>query len=344
MTTKTDILIINNCPAFYKINLYNEIARHRDIFVIFLGISKEVVMGDQYSEKIKFPYVLLNNFQVEDRSFLKTFINVFRLVAKRKPRKIIYGGYIEPELLALSILSSKSKNVLQSESAAETTNSGWKYWAKTVLFSRYSKAIVSGKVHAEMLHIAKFKGEISISKGVGFMDKRQERKVVKSRNKQLRFLYVGRLIELKNLKRLIAFFNTSGHLLTIVGDGPLGNQLRAQSKENINFLGFVRNTEIGKVYGEHDVFVLPSLSEPWGLVAEEALYFGLPLVLSNKVGSVEELLNENKTGVSFDPTSLPSLSAAVEEISQRYDYYSENARNFDMDAKDDCQLQAYLKL
>lgn len=342
MKEKIDTLIINNCPAFYKINLYNELAKHKKIFVIFLGLSNQVVTGSEFKEKIKFPYILINDFQVEKRSKFKTFLEIWKITKFYKPNKIIYGGYIEPELIFLSYIIPKSKNILQSETAGETKLQGIRFYIKKIILRRYSQAIVSGKSHESVILKMGFRGNISISKGVGFIEKTNFLR--NQADESLKFLYIGRLISVKNLELLIDAFNENGLPLTIVGKGNQESLLKAKSNTNINFIGFVENSDIWRCYTSHDIFILPSLSESWGLVAEEALYYGCPLLLSNNVGSVNELITENNTGVTFDPLSKASIQQAIEEIVCNYKLYKNNVTKFSIEEKDKVQLESYLNI
>lgn len=68
-----DLTILNNCPSFYKINLYNEISLKKKIFVIFLGYSEHVVIDDEFDNHINFDYIVLNKFQLEKYSFYNFF-------------------------------------------------------------------------------------------------------------------------------------------------------------------------------------------------------------------------------------------------------------------------------
>ena len=86
--------------------------------------------------------------------------------------------------------------------------------------------------------------------------------------------------------------------LTIIGFGELEDELKSKAKDNIHFLGAVDNEKLSIYYQDADVFILPSLSEPWGLVVEEALNNGTPVMISEQVGCAEDLVNEN-TGVVF---------------------------------------------
>lgn len=83
---------------------------------------------------------------------------------------------------------------------------------------------------------------------------------------------------------LIKAFNENGKPLTIIGTGSKEAEYKALAKSNITFLGFVDNNKLKDIYVNCDCFILPSNSEPWGLVVEEALYNGLPVIVSDMVG------------------------------------------------------------
>ena len=90
--------------------------------------------------------------------------------------------------------------------------------------------------------------------------------------------------------------------LLIVGSGVLEAELRAYSAERhlpVRFAGFLNQTEIPRAYAAADALVLPSGSETWGLVVNEAMASGIPAVVSDRVGCREDLVDEGETGYSF---------------------------------------------
>lgn len=342
-----DLVILTNCPSFYKVNMYNEINTKVRLFVIFLGFSDDVIINSDFDEKCKFDYNIINRLKLSERNILSTFFKIKKQLNNISYKKIIYGGYIYPEFIALSYIIPKIKNVLETESASETVIKGWRFWLKKNLLKRYTVAIASGKIHAKMLRIMKFDGPIEISKGVGIMEK--PNKLAYKRNEELtnnplKFLYVGRLIELKNVEFIINEFNDNGLPLTIIGDGVIANKLKSIAKQNITFLGFQDNKTLGEFYTKHDVFILPSLQEAWGLVVEEALYWGCVLLLSERVGSSTELLIEPKTGATFNPVSDKSFNYAINDVIQNFAKYKKNVEDFDINAKDIIQIKAYIDL
>lgn len=344
MKKNIDLLILNNCPAFYKINLYNEIAKHKKIFVVFLGYSDQVVIDENFKSQIQFPYLMLNEQQLGKRSVFFSILKLLIVVRNCNFEKIIFGGYTYPEFIIASFLTSKRMNVLQTESAGETKLQGVKYFLKRILLKRYNKALASGSIHEMMLRKMGFNKDVIVTKGVGLINRNfqtiTEGFGLKSGEK-LKFLYVGRLIDIKNVRTLIDVFNANGLALTIAGKGDLEEELKIKANFNITFLGFVDNKDLALIYKQHDIFILPSLSEPWGLVVEEALHGGCVLLLSDRVGSLQELLIEPTTGVAFNPTNIYSFQSAIDEVTKNYSRYRENVAKFDLEKKDFNQILAY---
>jgi glycosyltransferase involved in cell wall biosynthesis len=77
------------------------------------------------------------------------------------------------------------------------------------------------------------------------------------------------------------------------------------------FPGFRQIGELRAIYAGAGAFVHPALEEPWGLVINEAMASGLPVLSSRNVGAAEELVVEGKTGVLFDPGSVNSIAESL---------------------------------
>jgi glycosyltransferase involved in cell wall biosynthesis len=103
-----------------------------------------------------------------------------------------------------------------------------------------------------------------------------------------KLLFIGSIDVRKNILRLISACKKLGCIdnLTIVGTGPLENQLQQAIKHtNCNYLGKVPNREIHKIIANSDVLILPSIYDGWGAVVNEALMCGTPVIASNNCGS-----------------------------------------------------------
>ena len=304
-------VFITNIPSFYKLNLYNEINHVQNILVIFTGDLIQERTSDFFNGTYDFDYINMTGWSV-----LKKICFVTKTLSNLNYDELIIGGWDSLPLLFAAFISNKKKNSTVVESSAiESTLTGFKGFIKRVYFKRISRAYASGKTQVKLVRqLNPNIKNIIVTKGVGIFN------IVKQppfRRKQIvnKFLYVGRLSEEKNLKFLIGVFNRLPSLtLNIVGFGEQELELRKNAADNIKFWGSIANTHLSKIYQENDVFILPSKVEPWGLVVEEALNNGLPVLLSDKVGCAEELLQNGINGFSFTYNSEASLISAIESI------------------------------
>jgi glycosyltransferase involved in cell wall biosynthesis len=135
-------------------------------------------------------------------------------------------------------------------------------------------------------------------------------------------LFSGKLISTKRpLDLLQAFESVSKRLpcgLVFLGDGQLRGQLEGYARDrgltNVKFVGFKNQTEIAPYFAMSDVFVLPSGFEPWGLVVNEALCFGLPVIASDKVGATGDLVLPGVNGFIYPAEDVAALTAHLEEL------------------------------
>jgi glycosyltransferase involved in cell wall biosynthesis len=105
-------------------------------------------------------------------------------------------------------------------------------------------------------------------------------------------------------------------VLAFLGDGPLRRDLERQAAAPpavpAIFLGFQNQSQLSRFYHAADLLVLPSESETWGLVVNEALHHGVPCVVSDKVGCAPDLVEHGRTGYVFSTGSAYALAGALE--------------------------------
>ena len=129
------------------------------------------------------------------------------------------------------------------------------------------------------------------------------------------FLYVGRLWSGKGLDYLFEAYrsllrqcpNTS---LLLVGDGVDENQYRTLARDlpGVSFAGFVQTTNLPEYYALADVFVFPTLGDPHGLVVEEAMAAGLPVICTEAAGDIRHRLPEGEAGYVIPPMDATCLA------------------------------------
>ncbi len=132
-------------------------------------------------------------------------------------------------------------------------------------------------------------------------------------------LFAGKLAPVKNLPLLFdalerALREERALYLLVAGDGELRASLEAAARRRqlpVTFAGFLNQSEMPRAYAAADLLVLPSLSETWGLVVNEAMASGLPAIVSSEVGCAPDLIREGETGWVFPSGDAGALAARL---------------------------------
>jgi glycosyltransferase involved in cell wall biosynthesis len=106
--------------------------------------------------------------------------------------------------------------------------------------------------------------------------------------------------------------------LLIVGDGEERAHLEARARESglsgICFLGFRNQTELPRIYDLCDVFVLPSHNETWGLIVNEVMNAGRPIVVTEQVGCQPDLVHDGFNGFVYPAFDVDALSGCLRRL------------------------------
>jgi glycosyltransferase involved in cell wall biosynthesis len=229
--------------------------------------------------------------------------------------------------------------IVMSESARQDEPRIW--WKETIkrrIVDLYSAALVGGQPHIDYLVELGMPRE-RIFTGYDVVDNayfRQKTDEVRSQTSDVRkqyglpenyFLASARFIEKKNLPRLISAYSKYRQMsqsdrkvpwdLVLLGDGPLREPLNSQLSplnlhEHVHLPGFKPYGELPIYYALANAFVHASTSEQWGLVVNEAIASGLPVIVSDRCGCAPELVNGN--GFTFDPTNEDELAERLLEM------------------------------
>ncbi len=226
----------------------------------------------------------------------------------------------------------------------------WREWIKRQIVSQFSAALVGGTPQYQYLTQLGLSGD-RIFSGYDVVDNEyfeMNATKVKRMAEQYRrqyslpekyFLVCARFIEKKNLKRLLhayaSFKNNYSNVcstsrqknekykmpwhLVLMGDGPLRQELEAKIKEleiseYVHLPGFKQYHELPVYYALANAFILASTSEQWGLVVNEAMACGLPVLVSNRCGCAQDLVKDGVNGFTFDPFSIESIAVALHKI------------------------------
>lgn len=251
--------------------------------------------------------------------------------------------------------------ILMSESTMlDASRVQWREGIKRLIVDLYSTALVGGQRHVDYLADLGMPRD-RIFTGYDVVDNRYfARNTMEIRNSKFEirkkyglpenyFLASARFIEKKNLPALIQAYAeyrqrsgvrrqesvvNGGNApwdLVLLGDGPLREPLSSQLSTlnlhgHVHLPGFKQYDELPVYYALAKAFVHASTTEQWGLVMNEAVASGLPVIASNRCGCVPELVQHN--GFTFDPMNPQELASRLWEMAS----LSDGERNFLGDA------------
>ncbi len=343
MSKVYDTVFVTHLPAFYKVNLYNELAKSTRVFVIFIASASMIRSKDFTPHHFAFDYCVLNEGAFEKRPQVSSLWRLYRLLKTLHYRQIIVGGWDLWEFWLIALMSSKKRNALACESSVyESKVTGLAGWLKRTFLKRVHLAYCSGQPQKALLKALSFQGITKETLGVGIFNYAAQ-KTHQSKCFTGKFLYVGRLSPEKNLDMLVALFKQfPQYQLTLIGQGPLQASLQANAPSNVTLVGHVPNEALATWYQSHDIFILPSLREPWGLVVEEALFYGLPVIASQNVGCAQDFIIPYQVGKLFSPTNEQSCGDALKWCADNYHQLLQNLTKIDFKARDVWQVKQYL--
>lgn len=252
-----------------------------------------------------------------------------------------YGMGDSRELLQWS-RAKAVPTILMSETKEDDAPRKWyREWVKGYCVRQFGSALCGGTPHRRYLEklgmpAAKIFLKYDVVDNAHFAAKADEARHSldgtgrdKGKVSALYFLASSRFIERKNLQRLVdayAEYRTAyegskdaAWGLVLLGTGPLREQMMKDVErrgiEGIKFPGFQQLDELTGFYGGAGAFVHPALQEQWGLVVNEAMACGLPVLVSRTVGASHDLVHDGKNGFRFDPEDKGELVRLLTKVS-----------------------------
>lgn len=335
------ILIVHNqLWAHYKSKLFSEIYKamqetggQDELLVAQIALYEASRKDMQPDDTIRYdyPYRILFERSLDQVSFAERLKALFRIFDEYTPTVLNITGYFDwaQVLLMFYARFRGVKVVISSESsAADHNRSPWKERFKKIIVNRAHAFFCFGKTSAEYLESLGIRHREITVRNAAVIDERLIREkydTARQRMKPLnrgyrQFVYVGRLAPEKNLDMLLRAFakvmseenDRAAWKLLIVGEGPERAALEALSKslniaENVVMPGGFPWYQVPDWLAQSDVLILPSKSEPWGLVVNEAMVCGMPVIVSQKCGCVADLVQSGENGFAFDPADQTEL-------------------------------------
>ena len=145
------------------------------------------------------------------------------------------------------------------------------------------------------------------------------------KNKKLTYLFAAKLKKRKGCDLLLKAINLiknkkfqSNTKFIIAGEGKMRSEIKNFIKikklKNVSLLPFQNQSKLKKLYQKSDIFIMPSIKEPWGLTVNEAMCGENAIICSDKVGSAADLVNNNYNGYIFKSNDENDLSKKILKI------------------------------
>ena len=326
------ILFTSNIPVPYRVQFFNELGKYVDLTVTFERTTAKTRNSNWLSLKAEnFKAVTLKGVSLgDDLAFCPSIIDV---VQKGNYDLIVVGIYYSPTgILLTEYLKHKKIKYAFSGDGANIKKENWlKYKIKSRLQGGASLYLVSSNLSIDSL--AHYGIEKSLIRKYPFSSLTTCDILPEPVNDELRLLLrkklnikedyiiigVGRYLFWKKWDVLIeATRKLKGSVgLYIVGGDPRGTYLEKFVSDGYNYVHFVnfkQKDELSEYYMASDVFVLPSSHDVWGLVVNEAMAKGLPVISTPKTTAAVELIESGINGYITPVGDVVALSSALEKL------------------------------
>jgi len=345
---KPRLVILTEIISPYRIPLFNDLARHAEVdsHVIFLAENDPTLRQWQvYKKEIQFSYEVLPSWRKRfGKHNLLLNRGLARALAASAPDVILCGGYNYVASWQ-SLGWARRRKIpffLWSESNAQDLRRGHAVveFLKSEFLRRCSGFVVPGDAAREYLVHQKVQEDViftapnAVDNDLFAAFAAVARKNAAAHRQDLvlperYFLFAGRLVREKGVFELLSAYakldESSRRQIGLVfaGDGASREQLEAQaasvSPGVIRFAGFAQREELAIYYALAAILVLPTYADTWGLVVNEAMACGLPVILSRAAGCASELVRENWNGLLVAPRDVASLSLAMRSVAEQPD-------------------------
>jgi len=334
---KVCIFFVNYGPYHLaRVQATYSLAKVHHFEVIGLELAREEVEYSWITNTSGFSFPLhtvVKNKVLQEVPMLKVLYDLFFILNDLQSDIIVISGYSRPAMiLALGwCLWKKKISILLSETTEQDFDRKYvQEKIKSWVVKLYQAALVGGKHHKKYLIKLGMKPE-TIFTGYDVVDNLQfspdKIRSLPCSVKYKYFLAINRFIPKKNLITLLKAYKlyiqakaqNYWHLI-LCGDGELRSELEEtiidlKLSSTVYLTGFLQQEQLLPYFAHAQCFIHASTTEQWGLVVNEALAAGLPVIVSNRCGCFEDLVLEGINGFGFDPYNTEELANLMIKMS-----------------------------
>ena len=313
--------LLTEIPAPYRIPLFNALADRLDFRALFLArADPRHPFYELHEEEWRFERRFLGGAQLRRGGrWVVLSRGVRRELRRFRPDAVGVGGWNQPAFWrALAYCRARRVPLLVwVESTARDARSESRplELAKRAMIRGASGFFVPGRASGEYVRsFGVAEDRIALAPNAVDAQLFGRANVDRRGREECTFLYAGRLDPEKGLDVLLHAFARAPGRLVLAGSGTEEARLRALADGRVEFLGPLDRDELPAVYGAADAFVLPSRSEPWGMVLNEAAAAGLPLIATEGAGAAHDLVEDGVNGFRIPVGDEEALAVALRRL------------------------------
>jgi glycosyltransferase involved in cell wall biosynthesis len=323
------VTFVTDIVTPYAAAVFSSLSEVCRLTVIFCSRAGSRGLAWEFPSELPFTHRVLDGATVgrrtPDASDIYPDPRIFTAIARSRPDAIISGGFSLPSVYAAAYARLAGKALLIHSDGTHTSESriGIGQRALRRFFARASDGAIANSAPAarrfvelgwapERVYLAPHSTNIA-----GFQDVGRRRSY--EAKAPLSVLCVTRLIPRKGVDQLLraaarARADGASISLVVAGTGPEENALRSQAEDldvPVEWLGLVEHDDLPRVFADADVFVFPTLMDPFGIALLEAAAAGLPLIASPHAGATSDFVRDGVNGLVVDPSEPDMLAAAL---------------------------------
>lgn len=326
------VLFLTNVPSPYRVNFFNELGKECDLTVVYerrAATDREASWSS--ASATRFTEVYLRGIPVRaDASFCP---DVLRFILDRRFDIVVVGGYSTPtgmwaiawlRALRVPYLLNVDGGLIGEDSRAARLLKRWlisgaSAWLSTgPSATRYLEHYGADRAAIHEYPFTSVRA-CEVAEGPATEDERERLRAKLGIAESRCVVSVGRFIQLKGFDLLIQAAARLGPDVGvyIVGGTPTleYEELRAKERaSNVHFVGFKSPRELKDYYRVADVFVLPTRADVWGLVVNEAIAQGLPVVTTDRCVAGIELVRDGVNGRIVTADSVTELAEGLVSV------------------------------
>lgn len=327
------VIFLNNVEVPYRVDFYNELGKYVDLTVLYYQTAAEQTHRNaEWFDKKGTNYK--TTYLYNDEKKRRNPFDIIKILKEYKDACIIVCGYSDPSLVvAISWLKiMRVPYLLSIDGGIIKGKRSWRTYLKRLIVPGAKGYLTTGIEAENFLKYFGAKGPFHwypftslfqkdiLTNSVESKEKRELRLKLEMKE-EIIVTSVGQFIYRKGYDVLLnAAKNIDKRVgIFIIGSKPTPEYLEYKNRnnlENVHFIGFKNKSDLHEYYKASDLFVLPTREDIWGLVINEAMACGLPVITTDKCVAGLELV-DGKNGSIIPANNSDALAEAINSYIQK---------------------------